>query len=89
MFLSVALTLLLFWVNGNSQDLQPATSGKRIKENFDFNWQFHKGTALAYKANTLLYNEKWAEAATAAKAVMDLGAYGLFADYEGLFKEEN
>ena len=48
MFLSVALTLLLFWVNGNSQDLQPATSGKRIKENFDFNWQFHKGTALAY-----------------------------------------
>jgi len=43
MFLSVALTLLLFWVNGNSQDLQPATSGKRIKENFDFNWQFHKG----------------------------------------------
>ena len=48
-----------------------------------------KGAALAYKAKTLLYNEKWAEAATAAKAVMDLGAYGLFADYEGLFKEEN
>jgi len=48
-----------------------------------------KGTALAYKAKTLLYNEKWAEAASAAKAVMDLGTYGLFADYEGLFKEEN
>lgn len=48
-----------------------------------------KGAALAYKAKTLLYNEKWTEAASAAKAVMDLSAYGLFADYEGLFKEEN
>jgi hypothetical protein len=48
-----------------------------------------KGAALAYKAKILLYNEKWDDAAAAAKAVMDLGAYTLFADYEGLFLEEN
>jgi hypothetical protein len=48
-----------------------------------------KGAALAYKARILLYNEKWAEAAAAAKAVMDLGKYELFASYEGIFQEVN
>lgn len=48
-----------------------------------------KGAALAYKTRTLLYNEKWPEAAVAAKAVMDLDVYDLFDDYEGLFLEEN
>lgn len=48
-----------------------------------------KGAALAFKARTLLYNEKWSEAATAAKQVMDLQAYTLHSDYEGIFKEEN
>ncbi len=48
-----------------------------------------KGAALAYKAKALLYNEKWAEAAQAAKVVMDLGVYDLFSDYAGLFTEEN
>ncbi|WP_423130439.1 RagB/SusD family nutrient uptake outer membrane protein [Gaoshiqia sp. Z1-71] len=48
-----------------------------------------KGAALAYKARTLLYNEKWTEAAVAAKAVMDLDVYDLFPDYEGIFLEEN
>lgn len=50
MSLSVGLTLLLFSVNGNSQDLQQATSGKRIKENFDFSWQFHKGDIAIKRA---------------------------------------
>lgn len=48
-----------------------------------------KGAALAFKVKTLLYNEKWEEAAKAAKDVMDLGVYDLFSDYEGLFAEEN
>ena len=48
-----------------------------------------KGAALAFKARTLLYDENWTEAAKAAKDVMELGVYGLFSDYEGLFKEEN
>ncbi len=42
-FGSVAAALLFFSVNGSAQDLESAISGKRLKENFDFNWQFHKG----------------------------------------------
>lgn len=48
-----------------------------------------KGAALSYKAKILLYNEKWSEAAQAAKSVIDLGVYDLFSDYEGLFLEAN
>ncbi|MDW7691345.1 RagB/SusD family nutrient uptake outer membrane protein [Flammeovirgaceae bacterium SG7u.111] len=48
-----------------------------------------KGAALAYKARTLLYNEKWTEAAAVAKEVMDLNVYDLYPDYEGIFLEEN
>jgi hypothetical protein len=48
-----------------------------------------RGAALAYQARVYLYSEKWTEAATAAKAVMDLNFYSLFDDYEGIFLEEN
>jgi starch-binding outer membrane protein, SusD/RagB family len=48
-----------------------------------------KGAALAYKAKILLYNEKWADAATAAQKVIDLGIYDFYSDYEGLFEEAN
>jgi len=48
-----------------------------------------KGAALALKARVLLYNERWAEAAVAAKAVMDLGVYSLFNDYRHFFSEAN
>lgn len=48
-----------------------------------------KGAALAYKAKILLYNEEWDDAAQASLDVMELGVYGLFSDYEGLFLEEN
>ena len=37
-----------------------------------------KGAALALKARTLLYNSRWAEAAQAAKQVMESGVYQLF-----------
>jgi len=52
------------------------------------------GAALAFKARVLLYASRWAEAATAAKAVMDKKAganpiYSLFPDYRGLFYLEN
>ncbi len=34
----------LFNLNiGNAQDIQSPSPAKRAKENFDFNWQFHKG----------------------------------------------
>ncbi len=56
-----------------------------------------RGAALALKARTLLYAAsplytggasdpaKWRQAAEAAKAVIDLGQYGLHPDYAGLF----
>jgi len=48
-----------------------------------------KGTALALKARMLLYNEKWEDAAKAAKEVMDLHVYSLFPNYRELFMLAN
>jgi hypothetical protein len=48
-----------------------------------------KGAALALKARVLLYNERWSEAAEAAKAVMELNVYSLFNDYRNFFSEAN
>jgi hypothetical protein len=48
-----------------------------------------KGAALALKARMLLYNERWAEAAVAAKAVIDLGVFDLFPDYRGMYLLNN
>lgn len=48
-----------------------------------------KGAALSLKATLCLYYSKFEQAANAAKAVMDLGVYDLFNDYEGLFLPEN
>ncbi|MGV3502808.1 MAG: RagB/SusD family nutrient uptake outer membrane protein [Adhaeribacter sp.] len=44
-----------------------------------------KGAALAIKARTALYNERWDLAASAAKAVMDLNVYKLHTNYGQLF----
>jgi hypothetical protein len=46
-----------------------------------------KGAAFAYKAKTLLYNQKWTDAAQAAKDVMDLGVYDLYPNYANIFDE--
>lgn len=48
-----------------------------------------KGAALALKARTLLYNERWADAAMVAKEVMNSGKYQLFDDYRHFFSEAN
>ena len=48
-----------------------------------------KGAALALKARVCLYNERWTEAAAAAKEVMDSGTYQLFNDYRHFFSESN
>ena len=37
------ILLLLFAGTGISQDIQQTSLSKRARENFDFNWQFHKG----------------------------------------------
>ena len=44
-----------------------------------------KGAAMALKARVLLYNQKWAEAAAAAKSVMDMNQYSLYPNYGELF----
>ena len=45
-----------------------------------------KGAAYALKARTLLYAGKWAEAAAAAKAIIDAKTYSLYPDYRELFQ---
>jgi beta-galactosidase len=42
-FPEIILFLLITFGNGKAQDLQQTNLSKRSKENFDFNWQFHKG----------------------------------------------
>ncbi|HEY4785892.1 MAG TPA: RagB/SusD family nutrient uptake outer membrane protein, partial [Bacteroidales bacterium] len=46
-----------------------------------------KGAALAYKAKILLYNQRWSDAAQAAKDVMDLKVYDFYPNYADLFTE--
>lgn len=48
-----------------------------------------QGAALALKCRILLYNEQWADAASAAQDVIDLDVYDLYNDYAGLFEEAN
>lgn len=44
-----------------------------------------KGAALALKARAMLYAKRYPEAAAAAKQVMDLNVYSIYASYEKLF----
>lgn len=76
------LTAILTDLDYAAENLPSSYSGSEVG-------RATKGAALACKARVLLYNEQWAEAAEAAKEVMDLGVYDLFNDYESVFKEEN
>src|SRR5690606_26024445 len=49
------------------------------------NGRITKGAALALKARVLLYNERWAEAAAAAKAIMDMNLYELHPNFGEVF----
>lgn len=44
-----------------------------------------RGAVLALKSRVALWNERWQEAASASKALMDEEGYEIDADYEGLF----
>jgi hypothetical protein len=48
-----------------------------------------KGAADAFLCRTYLYAGQWQNAADAAKLVMGLGTYSLFADYQGIFYPQN
>ncbi|WP_158795310.1 RagB/SusD family nutrient uptake outer membrane protein [Pedobacter sp. L105] len=47
-----------------------------------------KGAALALKARVYLYNGQYAEAAAAAKVVMDMNLYQLYPDYYAFFQKD-
>lgn len=49
------------------------------------NGRVTKGAALTLKARVLLYNERWAEAAAAAKQVMDMNLYELHPNFGEVF----
>ena len=48
-----------------------------------------KGSALALKARLELYLGKYADAMTSSKAVIDMGVYELYPNYEQLFYRQN
>jgi len=48
-----------------------------------------KGAALGMECRLLLNQKRYADAAAAAQAVMNLGVYQLFPDYEGMFYPQN
>lgn len=45
-----------------------------------------RGAALALKARVLLFNERWQEAANAAKQIMDAGNYKLHPNFDEIFR---
>ncbi|HEY0177364.1 MAG TPA: RagB/SusD family nutrient uptake outer membrane protein, partial [Pedobacter sp.] len=47
-----------------------------------------KGAALALKARVYLYSGQYAEAAAAAKSVMDMNVYKLYPDYYAFFQKD-
>ncbi|WP_317043512.1 sugar-binding domain-containing protein, partial [Niastella vici] len=47
---SVALFLLACSEHTKTQEITKSTSGNRVKENFDFNWHFHKGNIAMKRA---------------------------------------
>jgi hypothetical protein len=72
---------LLKWLDEAAPDLPPAYTG-------DDKGRFTQGAALALKARVLLYNGRYAEAAAAAKTVIDSHVYTLYPDYYNLFQQE-
>lgn len=47
-----------------------------------------KGAAMGYLGKAYLFNQRWSEAATQVKAVIDLDIYGLMDDYDHNFTRE-
>jgi hypothetical protein len=51
--------------------------------------RINKGVVYAMLTKFYLNTKQWQKAADAAKSVMDLGYYSLFADYTKMFRVEN
>jgi len=76
------VTFILNDIDSYSNNLPVSYSGS------DFG-RVTRGAALALKARVLLYSGQWTQAAVAAKAVMDLGVYGIDPNYASLFDGTN
>ena len=71
------------------KDLEEAIATLPVEYPEDALGRITKGAAMGLKSRVLLYQGDWANAAKAAKDVMDLNQYFLFPDYQGLFLEVN
>jgi SusD family. len=69
-------------------DLIAAATDLPISYSSDNLGRVTKGAALSLKARILLYQEKWGEAAAAAKEVMDLAVYTIYPSYQKMFTYE-
>ncbi len=72
-----------------NDDLDVAAAGLPVAYSSTDQGRATKGTALALKARSALYNGDWSEALSAAQSVIDLNEYSLFPDYRGIFLLEN
>lgn len=72
------------------KELGAAAADLPVQNYIDSKGHVRKGAALALKARIELFNKKWDDAITDAKAVMDMdGTLQLFADYRALFLTAN
>lgn len=73
-------------VNFILNEMEEASKDLPLNTDVINNGRATKGSALAFKARTALYNEKWDVAAKAAQDVTNLNKYQLHPDFGQLFK---
>jgi hypothetical protein len=70
-------------------ELEQISSSLPVQNNVTAKGHITRGAALALKARLELYMGKYADAMVSSKAVIDMGVYELYPDYEGLFYRQN
>lgn len=70
-------------------DLDVAINVLPVKWETQYSGRATKGAALALKTRVLLYHEKYSEAASTAKQLIDMGKYDLFPDFGGIWLTVN
>ena len=75
-------------LNAMVEDLSAAATDLPDVYSSDDLGRVTKGAAISLKARILLYQEKWSEAASAAKEVMDMSIYSIYPSYQKMFTYE-
>ncbi len=78
---AVVIDSVLQWLNNAAADLPLSYSGSDLG-------RATQGAALALKSRVFLYEGRWADAVTAAQAVINLKQYSLYPDYYGFFQKD-